>query len=196
MMPASDIGEGDPRASFVTFCDFGVGAHAHPPYVVGTTLWMSSQTKLSNARNNLGSSLGWLRFENPDVSSLPRITPICRRLAPQHISRRIEWPCSVPSVRLWNWSKFRGQPWHNKLYRSWLKIMYVEVSNGPAVVATQSHCSYGQLLFNFRPVDCEHIAHTPIPDHSAASRTFRGPIHLVGHLKPRGPQDRRGRTRI
>ena len=54
-------------------------------------------------------------------------------------------------ARLWNWSKFLEQPWDNELYRSWLKIVHVDVSNGPAVVATQSHCSYWQLLFGFRP---------------------------------------------
>src|SRR5438034_2725482 len=38
-------------------------------------VWMSSQTKLSNVRNNLGSSLSWLRFENPDVPNHKSVAP-------------------------------------------------------------------------------------------------------------------------
>jgi hypothetical protein len=38
-------------------------------------VWMLSQTKLSNVRNNLGSSLRWLRFENPDVPNHKSVAP-------------------------------------------------------------------------------------------------------------------------
>src|ERR1035438_5253183 len=38
-------------------------------------VWTSSQTKLSNVRNNLGSSLSWLRFENPDVPNHKSVAP-------------------------------------------------------------------------------------------------------------------------
>src|ERR1700730_254716 len=38
-------------------------------------VWMSSQTKLPNVRNNLGSSLRWLRFENPDVPNQKSVAP-------------------------------------------------------------------------------------------------------------------------
>src|SRR4029077_10097862 len=84
----------------------------------------------------------------------------------------------------------------HKLYGSWVKILQVEVTYCSAVVATQSHCSYRQLLFSSPPIDTENISHISITDHAAASRTFRGPIHLVGHLKPRGLKDKRDRTRI
>jgi hypothetical protein len=77
-----------------------------------------------------------------------------------------------------------------------VKILQVEVTHCSAVVATQSHCSYRQLLFSSHPIYTENISYVSITGHSAASRTFRGPIHLVGHLKPRGPKDKRGHDRI
>ena len=49
------------------------------------------------------------------------------------------------------------QPWDNKPYRSWPKLR------------------------------CDYIPDVSIPDHSAATLASCGPIHLVGHLKPRGP---------
>jgi hypothetical protein len=47
-------------------------------------VWMSSQTKLSNLRSNLGSSLSWLCFENPDVPNHKGVTAItdARGVAP------------------------------------------------------------------------------------------------------------------
>jgi hypothetical protein len=77
------------------------------------------------------------------------------------------------------------QPWNHKPYGSWPKILQVEVTYCSAVVATQSHCSYRQILFSSHPIYTENISHVSITDHSA-SRTFRGPIHLVGHLNLAG----------
>jgi hypothetical protein len=63
------------ESSKATFCDFGIGAHADLP------TWREQRcvdvipTKLSNVRNNLGSSLSWLRFENPDVPNHKSVAP-------------------------------------------------------------------------------------------------------------------------
>src|SRR4029077_14756965 len=84
----------------------------------------------------------------------------------------------------------------HKLYGSWVKILQVEVTYCSAVVATQSHCSYRQLLFSSHPIDTENISHVSVTDHTTASRTFSRPIHLVRHGKPRWPEDKRDRTRI
>ena len=78
------------------------------------------------------------------------------------------------------------QPWDHKPYGSCPKILQVEVTYCSAVVATQSHCSYRQILFGSHPIYTENISHVSITDHSCASRTFRGPIHLVGHLNLAG----------
>ena len=63
------------ESSKTTFCDFGIGAHADLVRGGNNAVWMSSQTKLSNVRNNLGSSLSWLRFENPDVPNHKSVAP-------------------------------------------------------------------------------------------------------------------------
>src|SRR5260370_39113311 len=77
---------------------------------------------------------------------------------------------------------------NKEFYRSGFKQAQVEIAHRPAVIAAPPGCSFGELFLGLPSPDIQRVSNVSVSDHPTATPTPCCPVHLVRHLKPRGPE--------